>query len=48
MEFTFQKDANTSKVFLQLFYGTVANSNKLLKNKKISKIEKLVLPFPDT
>ena len=36
------------KVFLQLFYGNEANSNKPLKNKKISGIERLVLPFPDT
>ena len=32
-------------VFLQLFYGNEANSNKPLK---ISGIERLVLPFPDT
>ena len=36
------------KVLLQLFYGNEANSNKPLKNKKISGIERLVLPFPDT
>ena len=37
------------KVFLQLFYGNEANSDKPLKNKKkISGIERLVLPFPDT
>ena len=36
------------KVFLQLFDGNEANSDKPLKNKKISGIERLVLPFPDT
>ena len=35
------------KVFLQLFYGNEANSDKPLK-KKIYGIERLVLPFPDT
>ena len=35
------------KVFLQFFYGNEANSNKPLKNKKISGIERLILPFPD-
>jgi hypothetical protein len=29
-------------------HGNEANSNKLLKNLKISGIERLVLPFPDT
>ena len=49
MGFTFLMDANTSKVILQLFYGSEANSNKPLKNeKKTSKIGRLVLPFPDT
>jgi hypothetical protein len=36
------------KVFLQLFHGNEAKSNKPLKNQKISGIERLVLPFPDT
>ena len=36
------------KLFLQLCYGSEANSNKLLKNEKISGIERLVLPFPHT
>jgi hypothetical protein len=36
------------KLFLQLFYGSEANSNKPLKNEKLSGIERLVLPFPDT
>ena len=31
MEFTFLMDVNTSKYFLQLFYGNEANSNKSLK-----------------
>ena len=36
------------RVFLELFHGGEANSNKPLKNeKKISGIERLVLPFPD-
>ena len=48
MGFKFLMDANTSKVFLQLFHGSKANSNKPLKNEKISGIERLVLPFPDT
>ena len=34
MGFTFLMDVNTSKYFLQLFYGNEANSNKPLKNKK--------------
>ena len=34
------------KIFLQLFYGNEANSNKPLK--KNSGNERLVLPFPDT
>ena len=34
------------KVFLQFINGSEAN--KLLKNEKISGIERLVLPFPDT
>ena len=34
---------------LQLFHGSKKNFNKPLKNeKKISGIERLVLPFPDT
>ena len=42
-------DANVSRFFLQLFHGSEVNSNKPLKNeKKISGIERLVLPFPDT
>ena len=42
-------DANTSRFFLQIFHGSEENSNKPLKNeKKISGIERLVLPFPDT
>ena len=48
MGFTFLMDANTLKVFLQLMNGSEANSNKLLENKKISGIERLVLPFPNT
>ena len=36
------------EVFLTLFYVNEGNSNKLLKNLKISGIERLVLPFPDT
>ena len=39
-------DLNTSKFFLQLSYGNEANSNKPLK--KITGIERLVIPFPDT
>jgi hypothetical protein len=36
------------KLFLQLIYWSEANSHKPLKNeKKISGIERLVLPFPD-
>jgi hypothetical protein len=39
----------TLQTILQLFYGDEANSNKPLKNKnKISGIERLDLPFPDT
>ena len=37
------------KIFLKLFYGNEANSNKPLKNEKNnSGNERLVLPFPDT
>ena len=36
------------KVFLQSFNGSEANSNKPMKNEKISGIERLGLPFPDT
>ena len=36
-------------LFLQSFYWSEANSHKpLKKEKKISGIERLVLPFPDT
>ena len=50
MGFTFLMDANTSKYFYNHFMGMhEANSNKPLKNiKKISGIQRLVLPFPDT
>ena len=37
-----------SKEFLQLIYGIEANSHKPLKNEKISGIERIVLPFPNT
>ena len=40
-------DVNNFKVVLQLFYVNEAKSNKSLKNKKITGIEILVLPFPD-
>ena len=33
---------------LGVFYGNEANCNKPLKNKKISGIERLALPFSDT
>ena len=36
------------KILFIFFYGNEANSNKPLKNEKISGIERLVLPFPDT
>ena len=37
------------KVFLQIFYGNEVNSIEPIKmKKKISGIERLVLPFPDT
>ena len=50
MEFTCLMNANTIKYFYNYFMGMhEANSNKPLKNiKKISGIERLVLPFPDT
>ena len=41
MGFTFLMDANTSKYFYKYI-------KSLKKQKKISGIEKLVLPFPDT
>ena len=36
MGFTFLMDANTSDLFLQLFHGSEANSDKPLKNEKKS------------
>ena len=36
------------KIVLHLFYENEANSNTPLKNEKISGIERLILPFPDT
>jgi len=48
MGFTFLMDANTSKYFYNYFMGVKQTPNKPLKNEKVSGIERLVLPFPDT
>ena len=48
MGFTFLMDANTSKYFYNYFMGMKQTLISHWKIKKISGIETLVLPFPDT
>ena len=48
MGFTFLMDANTSKYFYNYFMGMKQTLISHWKIKKISGIERLVLPFPDT
>ena len=48
MGFTFLMDANTSKKFYNYFMGVKQTLISHWKMKKISGIERLVLPFPDT
>ena len=48
MGFTFLMDANTLKYFYNYFMGMKQTLISHLKIRKISGIERLVLPIPDT